>query len=89
MDAKLKPAPGISWIVEVRGVTLVSRQRGAFASIPYPYAGLWAMVADGTYTPERARKLMALLMAVDEEESEREIVRTSAAWRGHGLVVTE
>lgn len=88
-EPALGPAPDIAWVVATRGVTLVSRSRGAFASIPYPHAGLWALLADGACVPERAHALMALLMAVEERVAAREVEQTLAAWRDAGwLAVT-
>ena len=86
-DAVLRPAPDLAWVVETRGLTLVRRRGGAFASIPYPHAGLWAILADGSYTPERARNLLALLLSIDEKAAERELVQTLAAWQEAGLIV--
>lgn len=83
----MRPSPDLSWFVEARGVTLVSPDLGAFLSIPYPHAGLWAILADGSYSLDRARELMALLMATDEDQAEREIGRTLTAWRDTGLLV--
>jgi hypothetical protein len=85
-DTRWKPSPDISWTVETRGLSLVSRKQGRFVSIPYPHAGLWAMIADGTYSLERARRLMALLLGADERQAEEEIIRTLENWRKTGLV---
>ena len=85
----MRPSTDISWVVETRGVTLISRQQGVYVSIPYPHAGLWAILADGTYSPERARELMGILMATGEREAEGEVALTLAAWQKAGLLVTE
>jgi len=85
----LKPAPDMLWVVELRGTTVVVRSRGVYLSIPYPHAGLWAILADGTYSPERARALMACLMSASEEEAGREVERTLAAWLEAGFLVPE
>ncbi len=85
----MRPAPDISWIVETRGVTLIRGRRGSCLSIPYPHAGLWAMLADGTYSQECARDLMALLMVTDANHADREVLETLAVWQAAGLLVTE
>lgn len=89
MAERLKPAADIAWAVELRGVTLFSRRRNIYWSIPYPYAGLWAMLADGTYSLERARDLMALLTADGDEAAEHRVVSVVAAWRREGLLDVE
>ncbi len=81
-----RPASDVSWLVETRGVTVASRRCGVAMSIVYPYAGLWAMVADGSYTPDRARDLMALLMATSPQDAEKEVVRTLAVWLEMGYI---
>jgi len=70
-------------------VSLVSRKQELFVSIPYPHAGLWAIIADGTYSPERARRLVALLMGSDEDEADREVTQALESWREAGLMVEE
>lgn len=80
------PADNVSWIVETRGTTLVKRRGGAIASIPYPHAGLWALLAAGRYTPERARDMMSVLLRTTPEEAGKEIVRALAVWREAGFL---
>jgi hypothetical protein len=81
-----KPVRDLSWIVEKSGVTLVTRDRGVFACIPYPYAALWATVVDGTYSPEWARDLMSLLTTGDQEEAERQAKLSLSTWHEMGLI---
>ena len=85
----LRPAEHICWVVETRGVTLVSRDGAAPLSIPYPHAALWGVIADGHYTPQSARAMMALLCRTDEAYAEREIARVLAGWQDMGLVIRE
>jgi len=82
----MRPSPDVSWVVEARGVTVVHPARGAFLSIPYPYAGLWAILAGGSDDMDRARRLMSLLLAIDEPRAELEIARALAVWREAGLL---
>ena len=77
---ELETSPGIGWIVERHGVTVVRRNEGAFLSIPYPHAALWAIVADGTYTLERGRELMAAITGKGDRQAEHEVTKTITAW---------
>lgn len=86
MGGEVRPAPGIAWVVEQNGVTVVDRDRGALVSIAYPYAGLWAMIVGGTYTAGRACDLVMLLTGMDEGAVERQIVGALSSWRGLGLL---
>jgi hypothetical protein len=91
--AVVRPAREVWWVVETRGVTLVRRDGdmpgAALLSIPYPYAALWALIADGRYTPQRARRMMALVSRADEGQAERGVERALAMWQGMGLVIRE
>ncbi len=84
-----RPAADLSWIVETRGATLIQRRHGAVASIPYPYAGLWALLADGRYTRDRARDMMSVLLQTPPQEAEKEIRRALATWRKAGFLQVE
>lgn len=70
-------------------MTLVRGPGGAFVSIPYPYAGLWALLAEGACPGARANELMGLLTGADEKSSERNVARTLEDWRRTGLIVAE
>lgn len=83
----VKPSPNICWLVLKRGITLVSPETGPLASIPYPYAGLWALIAEGNVSQERARDLMAVLMSIDEQEAQGQVINTLTAWQKAGFVV--
>lgn len=82
----MRPSSGLSWFVETRGVTLWSRS-GTRLSIPYPHAGLWALVANGNYNKVFAAELMSVLMSAGKQEAEREVETTLAAWKEAGLVI--
>ena len=45
----MKSLCGLLWFVETRGVTLCNRNESVRLSIPYPHAGLWALIANGNY----------------------------------------
>ena len=77
----MKPSCYVSWFVEMRGVTLCSRDGSLRQSIPYPHAGLWALIADGNYSPAYATELMGVLMSVGRQEAKREVEDTLAVWR--------
>lgn len=85
----MKPAAQLSWFVERRGVTLASRDGAVCQSIPYPYAALWALVANGNYSPTYAATLMGLLMCADQPTAQREVAQTLAAWAQAGLIAGE
>ena len=85
-ERRWKPSPDIFYVVETRGVSLVNRKKRQTISIPYPYAGLWGMIACGTYGRESTRRLMALLLAVDEMEAEKRIIRTLEGWLNAGFL---
>lgn len=85
----MKPSPDISWVVEKRGVTLMNRRARVSFSIPYPAAGLWALLANGNYSLTGARDLMAILMSVSAPEAEQEVLRILAGWRDAGLLQDE
>ena len=82
----MKPAAGLSWVVEDFGVTLFCREKGLHFSIPYPMAGLWSLVANGNYDRETARDLIALLRSVDPTESDDAVRAALTSWRGMGLL---
>ena len=82
----MKPAAGLFWVVEDFGVTLYCREKGLHLSIPYPMAGLWALVANGNYDRETACDLIALLRAIDQPEAEDAVSKTLAGWRETGLL---
>ncbi len=82
----MKPATGLSWLVEDSGVTLLRRDRGIHLSIPYPWAGLWALIANGNYTMETACDLMAVLQSISKAEAEDRIRNTLEAWVRQGLL---
>ena len=82
----MRPATGVSWVVENYGVT-VTRPAGAlFLSIPYPYAALWALIADGNYRAEFASRLLATLVPTDEQEAGHVAQRTLQQWIEEELV---
>jgi len=82
----MKPSIQVTWFVEMQGVTLYSRDTKVRRSIPYPYAGLWALIADGNYNPSRATEMMSILMSVAGPEAEYEVGETLAEWRRAGLL---
>lgn len=82
----MKPSGQVSWFVETKGVTLCGKNGGVRHSIPYPHAGLWALIANGNYTPDGAIELMSVLMAVGEREAEREVEETLAIWIQQGIL---
>jgi hypothetical protein len=86
---EVRPAQGIAWVVEQYGVTIYCRDRGPLVSIAYPYAGLWALIADGTYASTRARDVLALLAGMDEGTAARQAARALSAWRTLGLLEGE
>jgi hypothetical protein len=82
----MKPAPCISWFVERQGVTVYGRNGEISLSIPYPYAGLWALVANGNYTPSAAANLMSVLLDASPDEARRSVAETLASWTELGLI---
>jgi hypothetical protein len=82
----MKPSSRLSWFVETRGVTLSSRDGNVHLSIPYPHAGLWALIANGNYRKDRAVELMSILMSVGKQEAEREIEETISTWIRAGIL---
>lgn len=85
----MKPSCQVSWFVETRGVTLCSRDGSVRHSIPYPHAGLWALIANGHYSTAYASELMSVLMSVGRQEAEREVEETLAAWMQAGFLSEE
>ena len=57
-----------------------------WGSIPYPHAGLWALIANGSYTKVLATELMSILMTISKEEAEREIEDTLETWIKNELI---
>lgn len=86
-DARWKPAPDISWTVELRGIRCMSDEKGWHLSIPYPYAALWAHITGGRLSRAEVIAMMALLLKADEQEAESAMARTLEAWREAGLIV--
>ena len=82
----MKPSSHLTWFVETRGVTLSSHDRRLDVSIPYPYAGLWALIANGNYSPGLAAELMSVLLSVDKEQAAGEVALTLAAWQQAGYL---
>jgi hypothetical protein len=82
----MKPSGQVAWFVETRAVTLCSRDGSVRHSIPYPHAGLWALIANGNYQPGYAAELMSVLMSISREEAAREVERTLAAWTRAGFL---
>jgi hypothetical protein len=86
----MKPAKHVTWYVEMQGVTLCvtlcGRHGNLRASIAYPHAGLWALIAHGNYSPARATEMMSVLMSIDRRQAESEVTDTLEAWRRAGLV---
>ncbi|MFH0878828.1 MAG: hypothetical protein V2A34_03870, partial [Lentisphaerota bacterium] len=60
-----------------------------FLSIPYPPAGLWALIVHGNYSLEYARDMMAILMSIPEQEAEGVVLDTLAFWLKTGLLQKE
>lgn len=85
----MRPSCQVSWFVETRGVTLCNREGSVRHSIPYPHAGLWALIANGNYSETCAAELMSVLMSVGRREAEREIEETLAAWMQAGFLSKE
>jgi hypothetical protein len=85
----VKPSRQVSWFVETRGVTLCSRDGSVCHSIPYPHAGLWALLANGNYSPACATELMSILMSLGKQEARREVEKTLEAWRQLGFLSEE
>ena len=79
----------MSWFVETRGVTLCSRDGSVRHSIPYPHAGMWALIADGNFSKASAAELMSLLMSVGRQEAEIEVEETLAVWMQMGFLSEE
>ena len=85
----MKPASGICWFVETQGVTLTSRAGRVRLSIPYPHAGLWALIANGCHSPKRAVELVSILMTVDADTASHEVEKTLEVWRQMGIITGE
>jgi hypothetical protein len=85
----VRPSNRILWFVETRGVTIGSRDKSLSFSIPYPYAGLWALIANGNYHKECAVELMSHLMSTDRNKAEREVEETLVDWMQTGLLSKE
>ena len=64
-SVRVKPSENVSWFVEMHGVTLSSGDGSVRHSIPYPHAGLWALIANGNYSDGCAIDMMSNLMLVD------------------------
>jgi hypothetical protein len=82
----MKPSSRITWFVETRGVTLSGAALSLHVSIPYPYAGLWALIANGNYSPGLAAELMSVLLSVDRDQAASEVALTLAAWQQAGYL---
>ena len=85
----MRPSDQVSWFVEARGVTLSSRDGRVRQSIPYPHAGLWALIANGNYSKACAVELMSVLMSVGRHKAECEVEKTFAAWMQAGFLSGE
>lgn len=85
----MRPSCRVSWFVETRGVTLCSRDGSVRHSIPYPHAGMWALIADGNFSKASAAELMSLLMSVGRQEAEIEVEETLAVWMQMGFLSEE
>lgn len=85
----MKPSSHISWFIETKGATLCSQDNRICLSIPYPYAALWALFANGNYDKKYAVELVSVLMSVDKHEAEREVVETISAWIKEGILSGE
>jgi len=84
----VRPSPGVSWIVETTGVTLLYRD-GVRLSIPYPSAALWALVANGNYEKGFATELVSILRTTGRREAEEDVEQTLAGWIRAGLVTAD
>lgn len=82
----MRPATGVSWVVENYGVTVTRRGGTLFMSIPYPDAALWALVAHGNYTPGRASRLLATIIRTDEETAHCTVEQALRHWLDEGLI---
>lgn len=82
----LKIAPGIQWVVERQGITLFSADAARCVSLPYPGAGLWALLANGNYTPAAARELFEVLLDADAAQASAAVAGLLAAWTSMGLL---
>jgi hypothetical protein len=85
----MKPSSRIVWFIETRGVTLCSHDKRLNLSIPYPYAGLWALIANGNYRKDYAVELMSHLLLADRNRAEREVEETLDDWIRAGLLSRE
>jgi hypothetical protein len=85
----VRPSCDVSWFVEMRGVTLYSSDGSVRCSIPYPHAGLWALIANGNYSKTCAAEMMSVLMSIGRHEAEREVEEALAAWMQAGLLSEE
>jgi hypothetical protein len=65
---------------------LCSRDGRVRHSIPYPHAGLWALIAAGKFNRDSATELMSILMSVDRQEAEHEIEATLSVWSQLGFI---
>jgi hypothetical protein len=85
----MKPSNRIVWHVETRGVTIGSRDRSISISIPYPYAGLWSLIANGNYRKDSAVALMSHLMQAERNRAAIEVEKTLMDWMQTGLLSKE
>jgi hypothetical protein len=89
MGGDVKPSGIVSWFVETRGVTLYGRNGNVRQSIPYPHAGIWALITGGNFSKTFAAELMSVLMSVGKHEAEIEVEETLADWKQAGLISEE
>ncbi len=82
----MKPSSHLTWFVEARGVTLSRHSPSLHVSIPYPFAALWALIANGNYSPGFAAELMSVLLSIDREQAADEVALTLAAWQQAGYL---
>ena len=82
----MKPSGQISWFIETKGATLCSQDKSICLSIPYPYAGLWALFTNGNYTKKYAVELMSVLLSMDKHEAELEVRETISDWIKAGIL---
>jgi hypothetical protein len=85
----MRPAPDIVWFVESRGVTLAGPGGILRLSIPYPFAALWALIANGNYSPAFAVELMMALAPLSREQAHALVADTIHHWRETGILGTD
>lgn len=79
-------APGIGWVVQTTGLTLVRQGEGVVAELGYPEAAVWDLASRG-YRFDRLVFVIRHVAGLDEEAARRLVLETLQGWVRAGLLV--